>query len=127
MITPEQANEMLHRLEKNKKRETPTIEDIPIEGVAMEIVGLHVPIIRWCQQQVPAVPFYHSRSDKAATIDRGAPDFCLIYKGKPILIECKSKTGKLTEDQRNWIYCSELQGVTVHIIRSMEEFFELVK
>jgi len=112
---------MVARLEKNPSRES-----LPPDAVTDEIEGLHYPIIKWCKEQVPAVPYIWSRPDKAATIGRGAPDFTIFYKGRCLLIECKSKTGTVSTDQIVWKIRAADQSFTVHVIRSMSEFFALV-
>ena len=121
-ITPEQYQEMLSRLDRNKLRAA----DIPDDAVEDEVHDLHYPILHWCRQQIPEVPYIWSRTDKATTIGKGVPDFCLIYRGKAYLFECKSKRGTVSPEQVVWKIKAEAQQFKVHVIRSMREFLEII-
>ncbi len=119
-ITPEHFQAMVTRLERNKLRAAP----VPADAVEYEIEGLHEPIIKWCRDNRAA--YIRARSDVASTISRGAPDFTILYKGKVLLVECKSRTGKLKPEQLGWKMLSEMNQFQVHVVRSMSEFLELV-
>lgn len=93
----------------------------------MEIPDLHKPIIDWCKNQVPAVPYINSRPDCPSTIGAGVQDFTIFYQNRVYCIECKSKTGKVDTDQRDWAHLMQAQGFTVHVIRSFQQFLELVR
>jgi len=95
-------------------------------GVEREIGDLHHPIIEWCKTQSPPVPYIHARTDQASTIAKGAPDFVLFINGKALLIECKTKTGKCTTDQLAWHRMAKDQKFPVFIVRSMDDFLEIV-
>lgn len=88
---------------------------------------LHNKIISWCNDQHPMVPYIHSRMDKPSTVGEGVPDFAVFCKGRAVLVECKARDGKLSEAQRDWAHLAELQGCTVHVVRSFGEFLEVVK
>lgn len=88
---------------------------------------LHDKIISWCRSQHPIVPYIHARMDKCSTIGEGAPDFVVCYRYKVILVECKSRDGKLSEAQRIWSHLAAMQGCVVHVVRSFEQFLEIVK
>lgn len=97
-----------------------------VQGVSREIEQLHNPIIAWCRAQVPQVPFIHSRPDKATGSTLGAPDFVICYRGKILMIELKTETGKLSKDQRIWHHLAKLQGVEVLTLRDMASFYKAV-
>lgn len=97
-----------------------------VHGVSREIEQLHNPIIAWCRAQVPQVPFIHSRPDKATGSTLGAPDFVICYRGKILMIELKTETGKLSKDQTVWHHLAKLQGVEVLTLRDMESFYKAV-
>jgi hypothetical protein len=120
-IPEEQYKAMLLRLEGNKRRNGPVLED----AVDLEIEGLHQPIIQWCRQHQAA--YIRARSDMASTIQRGACDFTIFHKGRVFLIECKSRTGKLRPEQIGWAMLAEHNQFKVHVVRSMSEFLEIVK
>jgi len=96
-------------------------------GVELEIPGLHKPIIEWCNSQIPAVPFIHARSDKPSELPPGWADFTIFYCGKIYLIECKSRTGKISNDQRICAYLLGRQGFNVAEVRTFQQFLELIK
>lgn len=90
-----------------------------------EIELLHEPILKWCLDN--RAPFVHARSDKRSGINVGAPDFIIGWKGKVFWIECKTKTGKMENEQIGFKILLELQGLEYHVIRTMEEFYALMK
>ena len=121
MITNEQAQEMLSRLERNKTRGKP--QAIPDDAVDDEI-GLHGEIMRWLKTE--RVPYLHARTDKKSGIAKGAPDFVFPYRGKTFYIEVKTRTGKRSIDQLAWAMLAEHQGVIVRECRSMTEFHNIL-
>ena len=56
----------------------------------------------------------------------GFPDIAIFYNGKTLFIEFKSATGKLSEAQKNLFPEFAKQGHTVHIVRSLEIFQQIV-
>lgn len=63
----------------------------------LEIEHLHEPFRMWCAFH--KLPFVNSRSDKAATIRKGWPDFTVMWQGRVCCIEFKRPGGKLRLDQ----------------------------
>lgn len=122
-ITPEHFQAMVTRLERNKLRAGDS--PVPDDAVSKEIEELHYPIIKWCKDNRAA--YIRARSDIASTIAKGCPDFSIFYQGKILLVECKSRTGKLKPEQLGWKMLAEMNNFEVHVVRSMSEFMELVK
>lgn len=122
-IPEHQYNEMLLRLEANKRRNG--IPPAPEDAASREIEELHEPILQWCKDHQAS--FIRARPDKASTIGVGAPDFSIFHKGRVFLIECKTKTGKVTPQQLGWHLLAEQNQFKVHIVRSLNEFLEIVK
>lgn len=90
-------------------------------------LDLHAEIIKHCYAQHPRWRFIRSRSDQPSGIAVGAQDFTIFLpRGRVLCIECKSKVGKLDEDQVIWSHELARCGHTVHVVRSMEEFLKLV-
>jgi len=119
-IDPTTFEAMKIRLEWNRrKKNRQPLQDDAVED---EVSELHEPILKWCREN--HVAFIYSRSDKKATINKGAPDFTICWKGKVIFIECKSKTGKFRPEQIAWRLGAESAGIPVHAVRSMGEFYE---
>lgn len=94
---------------------------VPIES------ELHKQILAWCDTQLPCVPYIHARMDQRSTIGEGCQDFTIFYRNRVFCIECKSKTGKRDGAQVVWAFLMEKQGFTVHVVRSFQQFLELVK
>ncbi len=69
----------------------------------------------------------HGRMDVRSTITKGAPDFIILAENRTIYIECKKKDGKSTTDQLEFHAWARRLGHTVHIVRSLAEFLEIVK
>lgn len=113
---------MLARLEKPNRA-----AHLPPDAVNDEIEQLHYPIIKWCKEQVPEVPYIRARSDKESTIGKGAPDFTIFYRGRCILVECKSRTGTVSPDQIAWKMRAEAHQFNVNVVYSMSQFLDLVK
>lgn len=121
MITPSQYLELVRRTQKPSNT---TI--CGVEG-GTEIENLHRPIEDWCRHQHPIVPYFYTRPDKASGAMPGTVDFGLLYRGKIILVECKTRDGKVSPVQAIWHRLAELQGHTVHVVRSMDEFHRLIE
>lgn len=119
-ISSAQYLEMLRRVSP-KRTETPG-EGVP---AGREVEELHKPILAWLNSQHPKVPYIYSRPDQPATISLGVNDFTIFYKGRVLLIECKTKTGKVSREQMGWALLCELNGFKVEVIRSWEEFERL--
>lgn len=51
----------------------------------------------------------------------GVPDVCIIYRGRPIFIELKTKTGAVRASQK-WVHDRlTLSGAVVRVCRSLDE------
>jgi len=124
-ISPEQYHDMVTRLEHNKLRTGDCVPSMPADAAEREIEELHYPILAWCKDQGAA--YIRARSDMASTIQRGAPDFTIFHNGRVFLIECKSRTGKLKPEQIGWAMLAEKNLFKVHVVRSMNEFLEIVR
>ena len=57
----------------------------------------------------------------------GEPDFVILADGGRVLfVECKSRSGKLSPAQAALKHHAEKLGHTVHVVRSLEDFLELL-
>lgn len=89
---------------------------------------LHEMIISWCRRQDPQVPFGHGRMDKKTGRTPGECDFYLMLPGgRLLLIECKTETGVLSEDQRLFTEACNAVGHVVYCIRGYAAFLHLVR
>lgn len=134
-ITPSQFQEMVDRVKRNQGRDN-QIPDESREAIDKAMPGylaeqretdLHKRIIWWCDSQFPFVPYIHARTDKRSTIAVGCPDFCVLYKSQCLLIECKSRTGKMSIEQLAWMRRVNEQGFAVHTVRDFKYFLKLIE
>jgi hypothetical protein len=57
----------------------------------------------------------------------GEPDFTILAAGGRVLfVECKTRSGKLSPAQAALKHHAEKLGHSVHVVRSMAEFFQLL-
>lgn len=117
-----QYEQLLARTERNRLRD---VKQAIGEAVSQEM-DLHDGIMRHCDQQWPRWKYIRHRPDRPSGIQLGAQDFtCFLPDGRVLCIECKSKTGKLSDDQLIWRAEMAQLGHTVHEVRSMEHFLIL--
>ena len=121
--TPEQAIEMLRRLERNRKREPVTAP--PDEGDDRES-KVRTRITEWCDRQWPPWLVCTARTDKPSTLPVGFPDM-VIFGPHPtcIIVETKSKSGKPSSDQRIWEKKFEMLGWRVHFVKTFDTFITI--
>lgn len=121
MITPGQYHEMLARTSRNNLR-----DGTPVEGVesGKEIKELHEPTMEYLKHN--HLPYIHANPCEASGINPGAPDFIIFKGGKVILIEYKTRTGKMSIVQLAWKLLAEREGFEVHVLRSMDEFYAVM-
>lgn len=103
-------------------------DDAPIRRRSSDDISeakLHAEIIWACSER--NWPYVHSRMDTKTTTGLGSPDFVVVTPRGIRLIECKSADGKISQAQRIFIAMAKKLGTTVHIVRSMEDFWEAVK
>lgn len=58
---------------------------------------------------------------------KGFPDIAGLYCKKFFTIEVKTKTGKLSEEQKAWVDRLQGQGVTCVIARSLDDVIEAMR
>ena len=106
----------------SKRFDKPTIEGI---GNAKCESDLHDSILAECRSR-GWIAFHGSMAHRThRTI--GEPDFVILMQdGKSLLVECKSKTGKLTTEQAALAAMAEKLGHTVWTVRSMDGFMALL-
>ena len=120
---------MAHRLSKNRAVQPELSDDAVGAGEEGE---LHNSILDYLKRE--GLAYVHQRMDQRSTSNQGVPDFCIaapLKQGelipRTLWVECKTKTGKLSEEQQTWKFLCERAGHRYHIIRSMREFMELMK
>lgn len=121
MITTEQWWAMEQRLAKSKHTATAVIPDDAAEDES----SLQDQIIKDIRGRGWWVVF--SRMDLPTTNPLGTPDLiCFADKGRVLIIEAKSKHGKLRPAQLGVKLALEKLGHTVHIVRGFAEYLTVV-
>ena len=115
-ITESEYQAMRERLKMNKCDKTSSPD--AFTGKESELhrqIEADLKLRRWM--------FVHSRTDMATTTAKGVPDFLIFPgNGKVLFVEVKTKTGKLSPEQRAWQYCSDIRCYQYHVIRSFAEW-----
>ncbi len=85
---------------------------------------LHNQIIDYCKSK--GWQYLHGSMAERTHRTLGEPDFIILAHGSQLrMVECKSKTGKLSLDQQGFIAHAARNGHVVHVVRSMEDFVKL--
>jgi hypothetical protein len=69
---------------------------------------------------------YFGMVAKAMGLQKGRSDMVLYLKGRAFMIEWKTEKGKQHGKQKEWQSLVESQGFSYYIVRSVDEFKELV-
>ena len=116
--------QMLARLNQNKVRqsgETSEIGTITPEDIREK--KIHDQILAECAARQWLV--IHSRMDMPSSVAIGCPDFVILTEGgRTLLVEAKSRTGKLRPEQRAWLAWAQKLGHPAAVVRSLQEFLE---
>lgn len=70
---------------------------------------------------------FHGSMSHRTHRTEGEPDFILCLPGRVLFIECKTRTGKLSHEQAATQAWLRKLGHEMHVVRSIEEFWEVVK
>jgi hypothetical protein len=78
------------------------------------------------------IPYIHARMDKKSTIQKGWPDFTMLYQGRALCVEFKAMGGAPSEEQESVIQSLTKTGTTVLVcwlvsaaILETREFFNI--
>jgi len=124
MVTFSHSDWLAHEAKQAKAKPSPSDAAPRETGKG----GLHEQIMDYCNAQWPRWKFIHSRTDQKSTVEVGAPDFVLFLPGgRTVLIECKAKGGKLSNEQLAWAKELSLLGHYVEVVFSLEEFKRVVE
>lgn len=70
--------------------------------------------------------YFHSATHRKTHRTLGEPDFIVFLpNSRTLLVECKTRTGKNSDEQRDVHYALKRLGHTVHIVRSLKHFIQL--
>lgn len=105
-----------------KKREP---EPPPSRGASRES-DLHDSIIGFCKSK--GWVYFHGSMAHRAMRTLGEPDFTILAdRGRVFFIEAKTKTGKLSIEQQGLHMMMRKLGHDVHVVRSFEQFLEVIQ
>jgi hypothetical protein len=65
--------------------------------------------------------------NKAMGLQKGRSDMTLYYHGKAYMLEFKTPFGNQTPEQMNWAAKVEQEGFPYYLVRSQEEFQNIIK
>lgn len=94
----------------------------PVASKGVELEGqLHDEILAECRRRGWIA--LHGRMDVATGRTVGEPDFTILAdNGRVLLVEAKSRAGKLRPEQAALHAWARKLGHTVHVVRTFEEF-----
>ena len=79
-----------------------------------------------CYNNNNSVGGLRGKLNKFLGVVKGRSDMVLYYKSFSVMIELKTEKGTQSDYQRAWQYLMSQQGFEYYIIRSLEEFKELI-
>ena len=79
-----------------------------------------------CYNNNNSVGGLRGKLNKFLGVVKGRSDMVLYYKSFSVMIELKTEKGRQSDYQRSWQYLMSQQGFEYYIIRSLEEFKELI-
>lgn len=132
-LTPQQAAEILARLERNRKRKPP---DEWIKSVADSCVSygddheskVRKQITKWCDDQWPPWVYWGARPDVKSTLPKGCHDLTLAGPdNQTLFIDTKSKTGKPSPDQLIWRTRLRAVGRELYFVKTFDQFLAAVE
>jgi hypothetical protein len=99
---------------------------LPGDKAFLKEKDLHNRIFDECRKR-QWIAFHGSMAERTHRTE-GEPDFLILCpSGKQLLVECKSRTGKLSPAQQAIKHHASMLGHTIHVVRSIEEFLTLVE
>ena len=108
-------------------------EETPKSGCDRE-ADLHSQIYEECRRR-GWIALHGSMSERTSRT-KGEPDFIIlgVWSGREgtcsphvWLVECKTRTGKLSPAQSAMKFHAEKLGHTIHVVRSFEEFLDVIE
>lgn len=80
-----------------------------------------------CYNNNNSVGGYRGKVNKFLGIIKGRSDMVLYYQSKAFMIELKTEEGRQRKDQAEWEATMKIQGFEYYVIRSLEEFINLIE
>jgi hypothetical protein len=79
-----------------------------------------------CYNNNNSVGGLRGKLNKFLGVVKGRSDMVLYYKSFSVMIELKTEKGRQSDSQRAWQYLMQKQGFEYYVVRSLEEFKELI-
>lgn len=97
---------------------------LPASPPVIDESDLHNQIIDYCNSK--GWGYLHGSMAARTHRTLGEPDFVILANGSQLrIVECKSKTGKLSKDQQAFAAQARRNGHVVYVVHNMEEFTRL--
>lgn len=110
----------------SRQRPANTSSGSTSSAMATDEGELHSQIIQECARRGWIV--FHGSMANRTFRTPGEPDFVILADpSRVFLIECKTRTGKLSTDQQAIAAWATKLGHTIHVVRSIEEFINITK
>ena len=123
-IPLEQYEQMKARLKPNKLLVDLGLEVGPIKSTRESV--LHRQILHECSRR--GFVALHGAMHRKTARTAGEPDFVILLpEGRTLLVEAKTGTGKLSDDQERLHSKAWALGHTIHIARSLEDFKSVLR
>lgn len=117
LLTPEQRKAI------GKAGITATEAQAKYQKVAEK--AIHESVRKWLTLR--AIPYVHSRMDKASTIRKGWPDFTVLHQGRAYCLELKAPGGVLSDEQKQCLAELETTGTPCKVAYSDAEAISWLK
>ncbi len=115
-----ELQQMQARLAQKKVRQSDG-QTIPMANGCEREKELHDRILEECAARGWLV--IHSRMDMPSNVGIGVPDFAVFCAGgRVLLVEAKTRDGKLTPKQRAWLAWAQKLGHLACVARSFNDF-----
>lgn len=87
---------------------------------------LHRQIFAECNRR--ALVLFHGSMAHKTRRTVGEPDFVILLPmGRMLLVECKTSTGTLSDEQKDMQIRAALLGHRIHVVRSFTEFYSILR
>ena len=101
------------------------LKDTTVSKAVEEEGELHTQILDECKRRGWLA--FHGAMNSKSNRTLGEPDFVILCdRGRFLMVECKTRTGKLSIEQRSiQAWAAKLEHA-VHVVRSLEDFLEVI-
>jgi hypothetical protein len=105
--------------------ERPAVTEESLSSVADD--KAEADLQRLCEQDLGLLGIYFLHLSPRAREKAGHPDLTFALNGRPIAVELKSATGRLSKDQIRVLSQMKSNGWEVYVLRSWDGFYGLLQ